>query len=270
MSTASTIHYWQSPLLPGVELCRAHHREFSYGRHVHLDYHVGLVQQGGQKFIHKGSSHLLVEGCLSTVNPDEMHDGISLLPEGYEVRVFSLPPDLIRRLLPGGERFFAAPLMQRPDLYQGFARLHASLEHGKADPLFAEGLLLELLAELFALPAQVHALADPQLRFLREQLLATLDQRHTLDELAARVGLDRFAFLRQFKKRTGMTPYAWLKRLRLEQGKRLLTEGMAPSETALAVGFFDQSHFHRGFAQAYGVTPARYRDQMRGSRLRAP
>ena len=37
---------------------------------------------------------------------------------------------------------------------------------------------------------------------------------------------DRFAFLRQFKKKTGMTPYAWLKRLRLERGKLLLARGL--------------------------------------------
>ena len=33
-------------------------------------------------------------------------------------------------------------------------------------------------------------------------------------------------------------------------------------EVALAVGFFDQSHFHHGFRQAFGLTPADYRQQM--------
>lgn len=79
----SRIHYWQSRLLPGVELSHSHHREFSYGRHVHLDYHIGLVQRGGQKFIHKGNSHNLVRGELSTVNPDEMHDGLSHLGRSF-------------------------------------------------------------------------------------------------------------------------------------------------------------------------------------------
>jgi AraC-like DNA-binding protein len=107
-----------------------------------------------------------------------------------------------------------------------------------------------------------HALADPQLRFLRDHLLARLDERHSLEDLAALFGLDRFAFLRQFKKKTGMTPYAWLKRLRLEQSKRLLGSGLPVSEVALAVGFFDQSHFHHGFRQAFGLTPADFRQQM--------
>ncbi|UBO74167.1 AraC family transcriptional regulator [Aeromonas rivuli] len=262
MKHAAPIHYWQSPHLPGLELSHSHHREFSYGRHVHLDYHIGLVQRGGQKFIHKGSSHALVRGELSTVNPDEMHDGLSLLPEGYEVRVFSIDPHQLATWLPGGEHFFDRGLQRRPDLYTGFARLHMYLEDPKVDGLLAESELLALLGELLQLAPSEHKLADPQLRFLRGHLLDRLDERHSLEDLAALFGLDRFAFLRQFKKKTGMTPYAWLKRLRLERSKALLARGMAVSEVALTVGFFDQSHFHHGFRQAFGLTPADYRQQM--------
>ena len=118
------------------------------------------------------------------------------------------------------------------------------------------------MATLFALPGHSHALGDPQLRLLRDYLMATLDARHTLEDLGQVVGLTRFAFLRQFKQRTGITPYAWLKRLRLEQGKKLLADGQGISDVALAVGFFDQSHFHHGFRQAYGLTPAQFRQQM--------
>lgn len=58
----SRIHYWQSRLLQGGNSLPPHHREFSYGRHVHLNYHISLVQQDGQKFIHKDRSHNLVRG----------------------------------------------------------------------------------------------------------------------------------------------------------------------------------------------------------------
>ncbi|MGY3869867.1 AraC family transcriptional regulator [Aeromonas crassostreae] len=262
MKPIAPIHYWHSPHLPGLELSHSHHREFSYGRHVHLDYHVGLVQRGGQKFIHKGNSHALVRGELSTVNPDEMHDGLSLLPEGYEVRVFSIDPATLANWLPGGEHFFDRALQRRPDLYAGFARLHMYLEDPLADGLLAQSTLLTLLGDLLHLTPGEHRLSDPQLRFLREHLLDRLDQPHNLEDLAALFGLDRFAFLRQFKKKSGMTPYAWLKRLRLERSKALLARGMAVSEVALAVGFFDQSHFHHGFRQAFGITPAQFRQQM--------
>ena len=55
-----------------------------------------------------------------------------------------------------------------------------------------------------------------------------------------------------------------------EQGKRLLASGMAVSEVALAVGFFDQSHFHHGFRQAFGLTPAEFRAQMQSFTSRTP
>jgi AraC-like DNA-binding protein len=183
------------------------------------------------------------------------------------VRVFSLPPAQLAALLPQAEnRFFAAPLLARPDLYAGFARLHAWLEQPAIDPLQAEEEALRLLATLFSLPGQPHSLSTPQLQQLRDYLMAQLDARHTLEDLATQLGLSRFAFLRQFKQRTGITPYAWLKRLRLEQGKKLLACGLPVSEVALAVGFFDQSHFHHGFRLAYGLTPAQFRQQMAGSR----
>lgn len=162
-TTDSLIRYWQSPHLPGVELSHSHHRAFSYGRHVHLDYHIGLVQRGGQKFIHKGNSHHLVRGVLSTVNPDEVHDGLSLLPEGYEVRVFAIDPQQLTLWLPEQpEPFFDKGLQSRPDLYQGFAQLHGYLDNPKADGLLIESQLLALLGELLHLAPEVHQLADPQ------------------------------------------------------------------------------------------------------------
>ena len=184
-TTDSLIRYWQSPHLPGVELSHSHHRAFSYGRHVHLDYHIGLVQRGGQKFIHKGNSHHLVRGVLSTVNPDEVHDGLSLLPEGYEVRVVAIDPQQLALWLPEQpEPFFDKGLQSRPDLYQGFAQLHGYLDNPKADGLLIESQLLALLGDLLHLAPEVHQLADPQLRFLRDYLMAALDEPHSLEELA--------------------------------------------------------------------------------------
>ncbi len=80
------------------------------------------------------------------------------------------------------------------------------LDNPSPDGLLAESELLALLGELLHLAPERHALADPQLRYLRDHLLARLDERHSLEDLAALFGLDRFAFLRQFKKKTGMTP----------------------------------------------------------------
>ena len=119
----------------------------------------------------------------------------------------AFPPEQLARWLPDKpEPFFDKGLQSRPDLYQGFARLHMYLDQPEPDALLAESQLLALLGELLHLAPERHALADPQIRFLRDYLLGQLDGHHSLEDLAALFGLDRFAFLRQFKKKTGMTP----------------------------------------------------------------
>ena len=50
--------------------------------------------------------------------------------------------------------------------------------------------------------------------------------------------------------------------LRLFEAKRLLAAGEAPAQVAAAVGLTDQAHLTRAFARRYGVTPARYQQQL--------
>ena len=74
-------------------------------------------------------------------------------------------------------------------------------------------------------------------------------------------GLDRFAFLRQFKE-DRHDPYAWLKRRCVSNAANSCAH--APAGRQGGAGspvFFDQSHFHHGFG-AFGLTPADYRQQM--------
>ena len=86
-----------------------------------------------------------------------------------------------------------------------------------------------------------------------------LADKITLDELAALCHLGRFQFLRQFKRTVGMTPHAWLLRMRLEQACSLLAHRAGNlTDIAQEVGFFDQSHFNRAFRQAFGVAPSQY------------
>lgn len=86
-----------------------------------------------------------------------------------------------------------------------------------------------------------------------------LVKKITLDELAALCALGRFQFLKQFKQTVGMTPHAWLVRLRLERACSLLSRrSTAIAEVAQEVGFYDQSHFNRAFRQAFGVAPSSY------------
>jgi len=128
-----------------------------------------------------------------------------------------------------------------------------------------DGVLLRLVDELrpgarVAQPARSEGLV----RFapVLEHLRANLSQRITLDELAGVAGLSPFHFLRQFRRAHHATPQQMLMALRLFEAKRLLGVGEAPAQVAAAVGLTDQAHLTRTFANRYGVTPARYQQQL--------
>jgi AraC-like DNA-binding protein len=65
---------------------------------------------------------------------------------------------------------------------------------------------------------------------------------------------------REFQRLFGMTPTAYITKVRLLMARRRLEEGgIALGQIALDCGFYDQSHFTRTFREAVGLTPSEYR-----------
>jgi signal transduction histidine kinase/ligand-binding sensor domain-containing protein/DNA-binding response OmpR family regulator len=81
-----------------------------------------------------------------------------------------------------------------------------------------------------------------------------------VEELADAVSQDRSHMFRRVKDVFGESPSDLIRRMRLEEGARLLAEGSGTvSDVAYAVGFNSLSHFCRRFIEVYAVTPATYR-----------
>ena len=79
--------------------------------------------------------------------------------------------------------------------------------------------------------------------------------RYRVEDLAALCSVSRRQLERQFAKRLGTPPHAWLNDLRLGRACELLLHGYYVKAAALEVGFRDASHFCRAFKLRYGVTP---------------
>ncbi|CAH1662698.1 MAG: helix-turn-helix transcriptional regulator [Chelatococcus sp.] len=104
------------------------------------------------------------------------------------------------------------------------------------------------------------ALAAWQERRAKDMLLANMDGKIGLEELARNCGLSRAHFARAFKATTGLTPMRWLFAQRIERAKSLLLNSALPiDEIAHYCGFADQSHFTRAFSGAVGDTPGAWR-----------
>jgi transcriptional regulator GlxA family with amidase domain len=92
--------------------------------------------------------------------------------------------------------------------------------------------------------------------------LAHLDQRLSVDILAARAGMSRRHFTRRFADATGSTPARWILVSRLDEARRLLeTTSWTLGRIATACGFASVVTFRQNFVAAYATTPSSYRQR---------
>jgi AraC-like DNA-binding protein len=265
------VQYQRVAAVPGLVLGSARLSKFSFDRHFHIDYHIGLVTDGVQRQTFRGKSVLLGPGCISLMPPGEIHDGINEGDDAYTLRTFRLSYGLLANITEefGGRRGdleLGGTMLEDPVLAAQLLRLHDAMAASNGSMnLSVESQWLALLRILLAqsravLPQEdMGALSPMQWQRVRDYCFAHLGEKIRLEELAAVCGVGRFHFLRLFKQTVGMTPHAWLVRLRLEQACSQLARSVGTiAEVAQGLGFYDQSHFNRAFRQAFGVAPSNY------------
>jgi len=173
-----------------------------------------------------------------------------------------LSVDIEPSLLPAGSlegtmRFVAAAAL--PDLGRFASILRSSapaLEKHTAVAELVDALLSPRLARAPHLdPTPVASAVERA----RELLTSRVADPPSLCELADAVGANRFVLLRGFRRRFGVTPWAFVLRLRVERARALLGRGGDIVEVAHALGFADQSHLSRTFKRTVGLSPAVYR-----------
>jgi AraC family transcriptional regulator len=160
---------------------------------------------------------------------------------------------------------FATP---DPFLHEITAALtSAPLIKDPAANLFTETLLNAACARILSNYAEVrYPLAGPP-RLTDDQLRAAIDYIHDhvgesleLCSISRAAGLSEFHFARLFKTATGVTPFQFVTRTRMERAKQLLRKTRLPIlEIAERVGYHKPSHFSARFHAVSGCGPNAYR-----------
>lgn len=85
-----------------------------------------------------------------------------------------------------------------------------------------------------------------------------------LSTLSSEVGLSQFHFTRSFRRSLGVPPYVYLREVRINRAKRLLTTtDFAVTQVALDCGYSNPGAFSTAFFRSTGVSPSAWRKQNR-------
>ena len=96
-----------------------------------------------------------------------------------------------------------------------------------------------------------------------------LDERLSLNELAAKAGLSVWRFSTVFRQHAGISPRRYICEQRVQKVQALLARGESPASAALVAGFYDQSHLCRHFKNSCGMTPGQFVSRQRSGELQA-
>ena len=263
--------FWRSPELPFVETRCANDSRACYAPHAHAAWSIGAVDDGRSVLTRCRQQQRLTRGDVVLIAPDEVHccnpdeDGrwsyqMLYLESAWLRAVVGESSDAAGTAVAIAGRLAAA---RAPALHARLTRLNALLFSDAALPE-KEAALVLFAGDVFVRPAQparppAAAAQREQLHRVHEAIAERCSEPLRLDELAALAGMSRYRLLRAFRAVYGLTPHAWQIDRRIVRARRLLEAGMSLAETALALGFADQSHFQRAFKERVAATPGEYR-----------
>lgn len=132
--------------------------------------------------------------------------------------------------------------------------------------LYGDSLVAAIAVRLFEQPASsmraATKLSALQLRDAVDFMNAQLPARVDLATLASIAGLSPAHYSRAFKASTGLAPYQWQLRARIEHAKELLfSTRNSLEQIAAATGFADAVHLGRTFRKMTGATPHAWRKE---------
>lgn len=112
----------------------------------------------------------------------------------------------------------------------------------------------------FSAPLAAQASERAPIRALIEWVAANLRADLSVSVLARRAAMSERNFARVFAAETGLTPAAWVARMRLEAARSLLERSnRSVKQIAAACGFGSPETLHRTFQRSLDTTPLAYR-----------
>ncbi len=249
-----------------------------------------LVEQHYLVHILQGKPHL--QAWMDGVYYDAVHaPGTTIFyPGGYQsygrwnadltAAFIQLSPQLLFQLAednfkgdPAQVQFSPAVHFHDPLLAALISEMCDELKNpGPFSALFADSaarvIMLQLLrkhSSAALMSSTTRAAFTPrQRRVIEDYIENHLEEKIALSELASLLFMSLSHFERTFRADFNCPPYRYILMRRIAQAKRLLTSSpLSLYEIARQTGFANQSHFTRHFTRSVGISPARFRDQLR-------
>lgn len=237
-------------------------------RHWHSTYELEFVSSGQGDLLINGKRHDFRRGCIYLLRLKDYHER-SLSHSGivYKIQIPDqcMPKSFLRFLIS-----YKGNLITYLDDYtalqiENLYLLLMSCKGNNSDTDFLKKSIINVIYLLFlgslkANPADYVKSSHEKVLDAQLYMKDHLREHISVSDIASAVGMNKNYLGEIFKKEVGVSLYAYLKQVRLEEARRLaLNTRLKSQELCDAVGYSSYSNFLRDFKEAYGVSPLQLR-----------
>lgn len=220
------------------------------------------VQRGAIHCVVQGRHLLLGQGDMTVCGPGQWY--MAYADMDVEPEVLSIAFDLEGEW-PGG--LFGIRFPAWPQAAELLCRMRQEME---CPDLCSDDMILSLLTQLMLILLRLgHAGAVPSGEsgiVLRAQQYIAAHRREQLSvPIAARCADVSASYLTAlFRKNLGISPGEYIRRVKLEESRQMIREGVLNfTEIAAALEYSTVHHFSRQFKEKFGITPTEYAKSIR-------
>ena len=247
--------------------------------HDHSLLEVCIFLSGRMLHFSGGHTYRLSFGDIFFARPGELHYAVAAERSVYERYAFWIPEDAFSFIVSGFEstvgvfsdpkrgegRVFRLNAGCEGELLSRLSNLRDSLSGD--ENMVVLGRLCEVLSFINRNAAdsdsdsygedgdEIPQIIHNVIRYVRENYNTITG----VDEIASKFYINRDYLTRVFSKYMGMTVHDYVRIIRINRARAMLSDKRGVTETAYACGFNSTSYFIRVFSKHVGTTPAKFR-----------
>jgi len=234
----------------------------NYPIHYHDTYCISYIQKG----IICENDLIASNGSVLISHPYELHDNKLMEKIGVSFTSFYINQDIFNSISPFKNISFNNKVIENISIRNQIEVLIQLIQTSRNSknfilefyPAFHQFIYEISIFHGVDMPYKFNKISN-LIEEVKEYIVSRLNSKLNLNDLAKIVGMNKFQFIRWFKKQVGITPFEYILIKRIGLSKKLIREGMPLVDVSLDSGFYDQSHFSNYFKKYVGLTPKLYR-----------
>ena len=243
-----------------LKVLKASNAAVEFPPHYHETYCISIIEKGA--FVE--NDIVATQNSLLITNPYEVHKNSVLQDLRYSLKTFYVSKDVFDFATRTKEDMLFQKVIDDQNLFQQINDLSGQVFAENKNQKLAHTFEKDFLAFLLGLSgykirrSEIMAEEPDWILSVKEYITTHLSEKIELATLGKMAGLEKYQFIRSFKRYVGLTPFQFVMFRRVLKGKEMLKQNCSLIDAALESGFYDQSNFTNYFRLYTGDTPRGY------------